>query len=69
MANYKIRMDTYAPGLKPKRNPEDKKKLKKLISDFESRLIGLDDEMLEMGVERIVIDIIKKGGLADDGDD
>ena len=69
MGNYKIRMDTYAPGLKPRKDKKDHDKLKKLCADFESRLSGLDEEMTELGVERIMLDIVRKGGLADDGDD
>ena len=66
MSEYKIRMDTYAPGLKPKKNKEDLGKLKDLYHDFEEKLKNFDDRLAELGVEKIVINIIRKGGFADD---
>ena len=69
MSEYKFRVDTYAPGLKPRTNEEDEKKIKQLYSHLSSKLQGVEQELIELGVERIVIDVIKKGGLADDGED
>lgn len=69
MANfdkYKFQVDTYAPKLKPKTNPEDKDALKTLYSHFTARLNDLDEELEGLGVEKIVITIIKRGGLADE---
>lgn len=65
---YKVKVDTYAPGLRPKYNPGDLAKLKSLYSDFENRMDGIEKDWEELGVEKIVITIVKKGGLADDGE-
>lgn len=64
--DYKVRVDTYAPGLRPKYNPDDHAAIIELYSDLESRLDGIDEKFKKLGVERIVVDIVKRGGLADD---
>ena len=64
--DYKIQVDTYAPGLKPKSNPEDMAKIKELYSDLEQRLKGIDAALSNCNVEKAVINIVKRGGLADD---
>ena len=67
--DYKIRVDTYAPGLKPKSNEEDMNKIKDLYSDLERRFEGIEPKLLDCKVEKLVVDIIKRGGLADEDDD
>ena len=64
--DYKIRVDTYAPGLKPKSNEEDMAKIKDLYSDLEGRFKGIEPKLLDCKVEKLVVDIIKRGGIADD---
>ena len=66
LLNYKIQADTYAPGLKPKSNPEDMEKIKDLYSKLENRLSGIDEELDNCMVEKLVISVIKKGGVADE---
>lgn len=63
---YKFKADTYAPELKLKSNPDDMKKVKELYSDLESRLKGIDDGLGNCKVEKLVITITKRGGMADD---
>lgn len=63
---YKIQVDTYAPGLKPRTDENDMKSIKTLYSHLEDRFDGVEQELDELGIERIVIDIIKRGGLADE---
>lgn len=67
--NYKIKVDTYAPGLKPKSNEEDMNKIKDLYSDLESRFDGVESKLLDCKVEKLVVDIVKRGGPADEDDD
>ena len=67
--NYKFKADTYAPELKPKSNPEDMAKIRKLYSDLEQRLKGLDTGLDDCKVEKLVITITKRGGLADEPDE
>ena len=70
MANdYKVQVDTYAPGMKPKSNPEDMAKIKELYSDLETRLKGISESLTNCKVEKAVIKIVKRGGIADDDDD
>ena len=65
-SNYKFKADTYAPELKIKSDPEDLKKVKDLYHDLEGRLTGIDSGLDICKVEKLVITITKKGGLADD---
>lgn len=67
--DYKIRVDTYAPGLKPKSSEEDMAKIKDLYSDLEGRFKGIEPKLLDCQVEKIVVNIIKRGGIADEDDD
>lgn len=66
LSNYRIQADTYAPGLKPKSNPDDMKKIRALYSKLETRLDGLDADLEECKVEKLVLSVIKKGGIADE---
>lgn len=66
---YKIKADSYCPGLKPKSNPEDMKKIKELYSKLETRLKGIEPEFEKCGVEKFVITIVKRGGVADEPED
>lgn len=59
--NYKIKVDTYAPGLKPKSNEADMAKIKDLYSDLESRFKGIEDKLLDCQVERLIVDMVKRG--------
>ena len=63
--DYKIKVDTYAPGLKPKSNEEDMQKIKDLYSDLESRFDGIEAKLLDCNVEKLVVNIVKRGGVAD----
>lgn len=63
---YKFKADTYAPELKIKSNPEDGAKIKELYSDLEKRLGGIEKGLDDCKVEKLVITITKRGGLADD---
>ena len=67
--NYKIKVDTYAPGLKPKTNKADMNKIKNLYSDLESRFKGIEAKLLDCQVEKLVVDIVKRGGPADEDAD
>lgn len=62
---YKFRADLYAPELKPKSNPKDAEKIKALYKNVQDRLKGLEKELKACSVEKFVIDITKRGGLAD----
>lgn len=64
--DYKIKADTYSLTLHPKTNPEDLDLLKNLYSDLENRLEGIEPGLNKCGVERLVLTITKRGGLADD---
>lgn len=66
--NYKITVDAYAPKLKPKSNTADMKQIQALYSDLENRFDGIEDQLLNLGMERLVIDIVKRGGIVDDED-
>ena len=68
LINYNVQVDTYAPNLKPKSKTEDMEKIKKLYSDLETRLSGIDSELDDCMVEMLVINITKKGGLADESE-
>lgn len=64
--NYKIKVDTYAPGLKPKSRPEDKDKIKKLYSALENRFKDVEEDLENCKVEKLVVTIVKRGGIADE---
>lgn len=66
--DYKIKVDTYAPGLRPKSNEADMEKIKELYSDLESRFEGIEEKLLDCQVEKLVVNIVKRGGAADDED-
>lgn len=63
--DYKIKVDTYAPGLKPKSNEEDMQKIRDLYSDLEGRFDGIEAKLLDCNVEKLVVNIVKRGGVAD----
>ena len=63
--DYKIKVDTYAPGLKPKSNEKDMQKIRDLYSDLESRFDGIEAKLLDCNVEKLVVNIVKRGGVAD----
>lgn len=64
--DYKIKVDTYSPGLKPRSNEADMEKIKKLYSDLENRFDGVEEGLVDCKVEKLVVTIVKRGGIADD---
>lgn len=63
---YKIKVDTYAPGLRPRFVEKDKKAIQDLYLNFESRFNGVESQLEDLGVEKLVITFIKRGGVADE---
>lgn len=65
-SEYKFKADLYAPALKPKSNPKDKDRIQAIYGIIEDRLRGIEKDLKACSVEKLVIDITKRGGVADE---